>query len=76
MIKEDLIETFKTIKKVNHLTYKELESLTDLAPSQISNILKRDGCLVSIEALEKAINKLGFYVEPLDFKFTGEEDED
>lgn len=69
MIKEDLIEAFKSIKASNRFTYKDLENYTGLSQTQISNILKHHGKLVSIEAIEKAINSVGFYVEPLEFEF-------
>lgn len=75
MIKSDLIKTFKNIKEVNSLTYKQLEGMTGLTPSQLSNILKRDGYLVSIEAIEKAINKLGFGVCELEY-YNMEEDQE
>jgi transcriptional regulator with XRE-family HTH domain len=76
MIKADLVEAFSTIKASNRLTYKDLEKITGLSQSQISNILKHGGGLVSSDKIEQAINALGFYVEPLEFVFIGEDDED
>jgi transcriptional regulator with XRE-family HTH domain len=46
MIKADLVEAFSTIKASNRLTYKDLEKITGLSQSQISNILKHGGGLV------------------------------
>jgi transcriptional regulator with XRE-family HTH domain len=75
MIKQDLIETFKIIKQVNRLTYEQLGQITGLKSSQLSNILKHDGHLVSVESIEKAINKLGFGVCELEY-YNIEEDQE
>lgn len=76
MIKEDLVAAFTTIKASNQLTYKELENITGLSQSQICNILKYGGVLISSDKIEEAINKIGFFVEPLEFSFVGDEIED
>lgn len=75
MIKKDLIKTFKIIKKVNRLSYKDLKDITGLSESQISNILNHEGKLVSVDKIEVAMNKMGFHVEPLEFKQIEEDSE-
>ncbi len=74
MIKQDLVEAFSNIKESNKFTYKDLEIITGLSHSQISNILKHKGDLVSSDKIESAINKIGFHVEPLEFTFTGDKE--
>ena len=75
MIKDCLVEAFINIKKVNRLKYKELSEMTNLRESQISNILNHGGKLVSAEKIEDALNRIGFYVEPLNFNLTEDDAE-
>lgn len=63
MLKYKLIEAYKSVVTENKFTYTDLCKLTGLSPSQVANILRHDGKLVSLEKMLDGLDKMGFGVE-------------
>lgn len=63
MLKYELIEAYKSVVTENKFTYADLCKLTGFSPSQVANILRHDGKLVSIEKMIEGLDKMGFGVE-------------
>ncbi len=63
MLKYELIEAYKSVVTENKFTYTDLCKLTGFSPSQVANILRHDGKLVSIEKMIDGLDKMGFGVE-------------
>lgn len=64
MLKQTLVENFIMMKKDNALSYKDMME-AGLSESQIANILRHDGRLVSIETIESCFKFFGFGIRPV-----------
>lgn len=65
MIKDLLVDMYKSAKCDNNLSYKEMSLISGLHEVQIAKILKHSANGVSAERMEVGLNKLGFEIKEL-----------
>lgn len=73
-MKKDLVDAYKQVKKVNHLSYTDLEQLSGLSRSQLIQILTKEGDRVSIDKMVEGLHTLGIKVT-IEFEDRGYTDE-
>lgn len=73
-MKKDLVNAYKQVKKVNHLSYTDLEQLSGLSRSQLIQVLTKEGDRISIDKMVEGLHTLGIKIT-IKFEDRGYSDE-